>query len=876
VLTSTLLALAFVSPTRLYRDGEPLPVEAVQRLGSLRFLVNRLSAAAFSPDGKTVYTVSAVGAATSPALIAWEVPSGKKLWQAALGRELDQVAADPDGKSVWVISLRIIDESYTVERVRYSAADGKESGRVTLDASVVAGGLHPTGRVAWCYADSETRKTTLRVSDTAGDTVMAFQFDTEKYGEVRNLNWSPKADRVYVSTENTWTEKRNGYGFAVDVAGGKVEWECSVVGRLEWRVLPGGKRLVGCVGEHATGDERRPRTVACCWDAETGKRLGRLNVPGVRPMDFMPGPERTVDGHLFLPPDGKTMFLHDEDDRTVAIDVATWKTVPAKCSFPEHIVFSPDGRSYLAPWGRHAGVYNTATGKRLSPHETGFSWDGRDVELRFSADGERVVRTGWMDFPRLEWTVDTGEEVRRTPWKEAALTVGTERGLYPHFDTNPNGVCLSADGKKQAKREKKGGEWRILVTLTGKTNAPPVVLDVPLTDTTWPFDELLFTPDSRHLIGYHDGVGLHVWDTSKSGKPVVAKFTDSGHTGPTHPRYKLELSPDGQRVAALERNGPAVLNRFVGGSPSWTLSIFALPSAELAHRYTGEGSVGSFGWTGQGEVAGVVDRTPPGDPFSFKKETPKFEVICLDPDGKKKRVFTPEAIPTCFAVSPVGGMVAIGSKDGLRLYETRTGRLRHTFREQTRPVEVLAFSPNGRHLAAESVDGPLLVWDVRGDLTRPAKPDAAGWDRAWEALADVDAVKAFAAVRLFALHPDDGVFELKRRFAEGPPTAEEITAAVAQLDDRTFAVRQRTERQLRTLGTAAFPALKKAMARDPSEEFKERAGRLLAVEIPADQLRAERAVEAMRWADTEAANKLLGEWAGGDASSPLTVAAKRR
>jgi hypothetical protein len=99
---------------------------------------------------------------------------------------------------------------------------------------------------------------------------------------------------------------------------------------------------------------------------------------------------------------------------------------------------------------------------------------------------------------------------------------------------------------------------------------------------------------------------------------------------------------------------------------------------------------------------------------------------------------------------------------------------------------------------------------------------------------------------------------------------------VGKLDDRTFAVRQEAERQLRAMGTVAFPALKKALEANPSEEFKERAGRLLAVQIPADRLQAERAVEVLRLADTEGTRKLLAEWAAGDAKRPLTVAAKRK
>ncbi len=102
----------------------------------------------------------------------------------------------------------------------------------------------------------------------------------------------------------------------------------------------------------------------------------------------------------------------------------------------------------------------------------------------------------------------------------------------------------------------------------------------------------------------------------------------------------------------------------------------------------------------------------------------------------------------------------------IELYELATGQKRHTFSGLKRPALSLAFSPDGRSLASESADGPVILWDVKGVLTTPATPDAAGWEAAWKALTGDDAVKAFAAVRLVAAHPDDGAAELRKRFAE--------------------------------------------------------------------------------------------------------------
>ena len=155
-----LLALALTADPnpRLDADGFPLPTEAVQRYGSLRFLVNNLKAAAFSPDGKVVYTISerripTTGGSSKP------VPRSDRLGGADRerscgGRGIDKPirtrgAADPDGKSVWVLE-RVGDpklgEDPEFQRVRYSTADGKGiRGRPACKSGVRSPCTRPAG-----------------------------------------------------------------------------------------------------------------------------------------------------------------------------------------------------------------------------------------------------------------------------------------------------------------------------------------------------------------------------------------------------------------------------------------------------------------------------------------------------------------------------------------------------------------------------------------------------------------------------------------------------------------------------------------------------------------------------------------------------------
>jgi WD40 repeat protein len=848
VLCSSLLVLALVSPPRLDADRIPLPAEAVQRLGSASFLVNNLEAAAFSPNGKTVYTVSGENERdwrlprTYPGLIAWEVPTGKKRWQVGVDHQLEQVAADPDGKSVWVVEVvsgKDEERSDQVQRVRYSAVDGKELARTPLVESQGPLALHPTGLVT----DG------VRLLDREGQWTDLPKLQPAKEGWVAEVVWSPAGDRLFVYTGDAFRE-RDHCLTSLDVSEKEQGWSVGVDHLVGWCVAPDG-RSVGVV----TQEQKARNANARRLDAKTGKELKAVEVPPVL-SEYQDLTVRA--GVIQFAPDGKSVYLIDHEDHATAIGVATWKTTPTKAPVARGAVFSTDGKVVLVPSGRNVILHDMETGKRLSPGEPGFRRADHTTRLRFSAGSDRVTRSDWWK-KGIEWDVTTGRETGRTE----------EKDDLPGKDEE----AQSAGGQIKAVLTYKDDKWRVTVTRVGKPKDPPVVLEAGWGERARPYRWLSFTPDASHLVGADPNYGVHIWDVKAGGKPAEVKFGRDGYE--SIPSEGMQISPNGRMVAVVERGGPVA--HFVPPPElwAWAIGVYEIPSGKRVHRFVGNGSLKGFQWMGD-RLAALVDLPPIGSPLGVPKPLPerKFKLLRMDPAAKTTREHSLGADVRSWAAAPFGDTVAVGAGDGLRLYEASTGKLRHTFREQKLAVEVLAFSPDGRLLAAESVDGPVLVWDVRGDLTKPAKPDAAGWERAWEALGGADAAKGFQAVRLFALHPDDGIAELKRRYAASQPTAEVIAATVVKLDDREFAVRQRAEQQLRAMGTAAFPAFNQAMGRDPSEELKERARRLLEVEVPADRLRAERAVEAVRLADTDAANKLTAEWAKGPEKDPLTADAR--
>ena len=64
------------------------------------------------------------------------------------------------------------------------------------------------------------------------------------------------------------------------------------------------------------------------------------------------------------------------------------------------------------------------------------------------------------------------------------------------------------------------------------------------------------------------------------------------------------------------------------------------------------------------------------------------------------------------AFSPDGAQVLSGGHDStVKLWDTATGGLIHTFGEHSNPVHSVAFSPNGAHVLSGSADTTLKLWD---------------------------------------------------------------------------------------------------------------------------------------------------------------------
>ena len=151
-------------------------------------------------------------------------------------------------------------------------------------------------------------------------------------------------------------------------------------------------------------------------------------------------------------------------------------------------------------------------------------------------------------------------------------------------------------------------------------------------------------------------------------------------------------------------------------------------------------------------------------------------------------------------------------------------------------------------------------------------------DACWQDL-EADAVKAHAAMRAFIQAQDQAVTLLEERLR--PEKPRDINQLVADLDADEFQTREKASKELRKLGIAAEPALRKALQRKPSLEVQLRVEHILAQSEgppPPDVLQGRRAIEVLEKVATPKSRELLhklakaapGSQLGDDAQAALT------
>jgi len=440
------------------KDDEPLPKEALARVGSTRFRHGDIvTSMAYSPDGKWVASASRDGTAR-----VWDSKTGHLEIKVPLdGKEFPLVGFARKGKSLLVVdsqSVRIIDLATGKEQTNSPLGKGKrtDGGAVAADGSRF---LLARDRTGVQLIDAESGKEIQNFSVTGNfATKVGLALDGKSAVVTSNSEKVP----------------------VLDVETGKTLHEFSDDQRVITAAAfsPDGKTLATL----ATGKgEEKDRIVL--WDLKTEKPIKQMDDVEYTGscLAFSPDGQYVATGNL--------QRLHLQ-----LFDVGTGKEVKQFRCRPSvlQIVFSPDGKTIAASkYDGNISLYDVKSGKM---HPASPDVDGGIGHLHFTNGGKNLLTISG-DITERDWK--TGQVTRRYP--------DVLQNIFSVPVFSPDGtivVAYDTDGAIRLIDGKTGKEIRKLLGHTFMAH------------------RAIFSPDGSRLFSRGNDSTLRFWDV-KTGKELA-------------------------------------------------------------------------------------------------------------------------------------------------------------------------------------------------------------------------------------------------------------------------------------------------------------------------------------------------------------------
>jgi hypothetical protein len=277
---------------------------------------------------------------------------------------------------------------------------------------------------------------------------------------------------------------------------------------------------------------------------------------------------------------------------------------------------------------------------------------------------------------------------------------------------------------------------------------------------------------------------------------------------------------------------------------------------------------------------------------SFPNRGFQVQSVSLMEVATGEEVLRVEGPINLLAFSPDGRRLATNDAvgaGGIRVWDVATGQLLFQRRWPDglvhhpgwSPAHCLAFLPNGRALATGMEDGTVFVWDL-APQTCPETGLARDLgrkelDALWTDLA-AEARKAHRAIWTLAAAPAQAVpFLADHLRPVAGVDAKRVEKLLADLDSERFAVREAAARELTEMGQQIEPALRRVLESKPPLEVRNRVETILAAQRgvpPAALLRTLRAIQALERSGTPEARQVLRKLAEGAAGARETREAK--
>ncbi len=493
-----------------------------------------------------------------------------------------------------------------------------------------------------------------------------------------------------------------------------------------------GKTLLTARHDHNGPDHNH---VVTRWDLQTfeGRPLPALSTRAGWPV-------------YRLSPDGKTLYTllahgpkgDEYEARIRAYDAATGKDLfppQGHTGYVRSVAYSPDGKR-IASVAADLGIrlWDVATGKpeRVLPHEHEF-WS-----VAFSADGKRIA-AGDSDGTVVLYDATTGAKLRTLPGSKSqvravafspdgSLVAGTTfAGVVSVWEVATGGLrhALSGPGSSNA------WCWTVAFSPDGKTLATGwgagAVLLFDVT-TGWEVAHLRVGVGEVRWLGFHPngrslgvvgnnrspnnneilpgkGITFGVWDlaTRKEIRRMVVPGSNQGHIGGA-------WRTDGLLMASCDGTDGTVRLWSTDGKPERDQVIRLFPpnsyylhglamSPEGRHLATAnpDGTLTILRLAKPGEV---FEPKPPPLVMALPGHTGKVESVAYSTDGK---------------------LLASGGEEDVRIWDAKSGALKHALPVQGKGKRflALAFSPDGKFVLTAPHDrpmseknNPIAIWEA--------------------------------------------------------------------------------------------------------------------------------------------------------------------
>jgi RNA polymerase sigma factor (sigma-70 family) len=810
-------------------QGDPLPANAIARLGNLQFRQGQVSALHFTPDSKQLIALG------HHEIVVWDRATAKRvatLPNADAGRSYHYCELSPDGKLLATVDLQrrekrvqfwdratlkpVREFGQTVAmHIRFSP-NGELLAVVAYNAKTTLHDLE-----LWEVASGKLLRLLPMGLGTPGAVVFLDDGKTVMAADCVGVMWDVETGKKLREID-------------LNIGSGTVGVACMAISP--------NSQMLAVVNTVLDGQMAFASNTIRRWELASGKELPEITIKPNDPSNRF----RSGIGGLAFSSNGKILMAAGGDDAVHFFDTASGKEQNRFASQAGGIgafKLAPDGKTLaVAGWDRRIRLLDVATGKE---QKTLVGHSDICLAAEYLAGDQSIVTAGGGNDVII-WDAGTGKEMRRLKHERTVcslamsgdrstlavreadegyqnthlriwnLATGKERTvirlpLAPAFPPEL-APALSFNGKMVAMATQ-DDKVLLLDALTGETIREISTRGAPV-------GGLSFLPDSKQLLAWHHNHSFALIDVATGSEIATCAFPEDGNN--KQPPYEYPCAP-----AAVSADGQLI----AWGGPNGYFVV--------RHLLTGQ----------------VICR--------LEKQTGDALTLALSPDG------------SILAWS--------GKKDyAIHLVDIVSGKELLRLAGHPKRLRTLAFSDNGRRLVSGSEDTTALVWDVsnvqRENLALSDREVAA----CWSDLVNEDAMRAYVAVRRMSGSPKNVIPFLAKQIRPIPEAdGERVEKLIKDLDNDDFAVRERAAGELAKQAEQAAHLFHRVLSDNPSAEQRRRLDGLLkeldeeATKPPTgERLLQLRVLEVLNRNGTSEALEILRTLSKGAPDAWLTVQAK--